>query len=63
MKPTFKKKRQSKCFSFLDVKVIRENNVFPTSVYRKSSFTGVYTHVDSYKPLNYNFRLVYGAMA
>ena len=43
---------QKKCFNFLDVKVIRENNVFTTSVYRKPSFSGVYTHFDSYMPFN-----------
>ena len=34
MKFTFEKE-QSNCFNFLDVKGIRENNVFTTSVYRK----------------------------
>ena len=37
MKFTFEKE-QSKCFNFLDVKVIREDNVFTTSVYRKTFF-------------------------
>ena len=37
---------QDKCFNFLDVKVSRENNVFTTSVYRNSTFSGVYTHFD-----------------
>ena len=46
MKFTFKKE-QNKCFNFLDVKVIRESNVFTTSVYRKPSFSGVYMHFDS----------------
>ena len=46
------------CFNFLDVKVIREDNVFTTSVYRKPSFSGVYTHFDSYMPLSYKFSLV-----
>ena len=56
MKFTFEKEH-NKCFNFLDVKVIREN-VFTTSVYRKPTFSGVYTHVDSYRPLNYKFSLV-----
>ena len=41
MKFTFEKE-QDKCFSFLDVKVIRENNVFTTSVYRKPLFSSFY---------------------
>ena len=45
-------------FQFLGVKVIREDNVFTTSVYRKPSFSGVYTHFDSYMPLSYKFSLV-----
>ena len=51
-------KEQNKCFNFLDVKVIRENNVFTTSVYRKPIFSGFYTHFDSYMPLNCKFSLV-----
>ena len=57
MKFTFEKE-QNNCFNFLDVKVIREDNVFTTSVYRKPSFSGVYTHFDSYMPLSYKFSLV-----
>ena len=57
MKFSFKKE-QNKCFNFLDVKFIRENNVFTTSVYRKPTFSGVYTHFDSYMPLNFKFSLV-----
>ena len=45
-------KEHSKCFSFLDIKFIRENNVLTTSIYRKPTFSGVYTHFDSYMPLN-----------
>ena len=57
MKFTFKKE-QNNCFNFFDVKVIREDNVFTTSVYRKPSFSGVYTHFDSCMPMNYKFSLV-----
>ena len=57
IKFTFEK-AQNKCFNFLDVKVIRENNVFTTSVYHKPTFSGVYTHFDSYMLLNYKFSLV-----
>ena len=58
MKFTFEKE-QIKCLNFLDVKVIREDNAFTTSVYRKTSFSGAYTHFDSYMPLNYKFNLVF----
>ena len=51
MKFTFEKE-QNECFNFLDVKGIRENNVSTTSVYGKPSFSGVYTHFDSYMPFN-----------
>ena len=51
-------KKQSKCINFFDVKVVREKNVFATSVCRKLTFSGVYKHFDSYIPLNYKFSLV-----
>ena len=47
MKFTFEKSL-SRCFSFLDVKVDSENNLFTTSVYLKPTLSGVYTHFDSY---------------
>ena len=56
MKFTFEKE-QNKCFNFLDVKVVSENTVFTISVYRKPTFSGVYTHSDSYMPLDYKFNL------
>ena len=34
--------------SFLDVEVSREGNKFPTTVYDKPTFSGVYTHFDSF---------------
>ena len=36
---------------FLDVYVSRVMNKFVTSVYRKTTFSGIYTHYDSYIPL------------
>ena len=56
MKFTFKKE-QNNCFNFLNVEVIREDNVFTISVYSKPSFSSVYMDFDSYMPLNYNFSL------
>ena len=56
MKFTFEKE-QNKCLNFLYLKVVRENNVFTTSAYRKHTFSGVYKHVDSYKLQDYIFSL------
>ena len=59
MKFTFEKE-QNKCFNFFNVKVVRENNVLTTSVYRKPyfSFSDVYMYFDSYRKMNYDFSLV-----
>ena len=46
-------------FSFLDVKICRENNKLTTSVYRKPTFSGVFTNFKSFIPTVYNFGLVY----
>ena len=34
--------------SFINVQVIREDKTFTTSVYRKTTFIGVYTHFNSF---------------
>ena len=46
-------------FPFLDVKVTRENAKFTTSVYRKPTFSGVYSNFSSFIPTSYKFGLVY----
>ena len=43
---------------FLDVKVIRSNHQFVTSIYRKPTFSGVYTNYSSYIPDLYKQNLV-----
>ena len=43
---------------FLDVNVIRDVNMFMTSIYRKPTFSGVYTNYDSYLPTIYKQSLV-----
>ena len=43
---------------FLDCKVQREDNEFSTSVFRKKSFSGVYTHFDSFLPFIYKENLL-----
>ena len=45
--------------SFLDVKILRENDKFVTSVFRKETFSGVYTNFISFIPLEYKFGLVH----
>ena len=44
---------------FLDVNISRENGKFVTNVYRKETFTGVYTNFSSFIPLEYKFGLAY----
>ena len=44
---------------FLDVNVFRENDKFVTNVYRKETFTGIYTNFSSFIPLEHKFGLVY----
>ena len=45
--------------AFLDVYVTRVVDKFVTSVYRKPTFSGVYTNYDSYIPQSYKSGLVY----
>ena len=39
--------RQNK-FSFLDIEVIREQGKFSTTIYRKPTFSGVYSNFESF---------------
>ena len=43
---------------FLDVHVLRDNNAFITSIYRKPTFSGVYTNYNSFLPEIYKTSLV-----
>ena len=43
---------------FLDFLFVREGNKFTSSVYRKPTFTGVYTHFQSLIPQDYKFGLI-----
>ena len=36
-------------FSFLDVKITRQNKRFVTSIFRKATFSGVFTNYDTYR--------------
>ena len=45
--------------SFLDVNVFREEGQFKTNVYCKTTFSGVYTHFESFLLATYKFGMVY----
>lgn len=45
--------------AFLDVLVERIGDKFVTSIYRKPTFSGVYTNFKSYLPIDYKYGLVY----
>ena len=45
--------------SFLDIKITRENNKFMTSVYRKPTFSGVFTNFGSFIPKSYKYNLLF----
>ena len=49
---------QNNSFSFLDVKICRENDRFTTSIYRKLTFSAVFTHFNSFIPASYKHGLV-----
>ena len=49
-------------FSFLDILVTRTNGTFTTSVYRKPTFSGLYTKFDSFIPDAFKFGLVYSLL-
>ena len=44
---------------FLESKIFRENDKFVASVFRKETFSGVYTNLISFIPLEYKFGLVH----
>ena len=46
-------------FSFLDIDVIRERGKFSTTIYRKPTFSGVYSNFERFLPSAYKFGMVY----
>ena len=58
IKLTFEHKHNNS-FSFLDVKICRESNKLTTSVYRKPTFSRVFTNFKCFIPTVYKFCLVY----
>ena len=49
---------ENNSISFLDIKITRDCNSFCTSVYRKPTFSGVFTNFESYIPLSYKTGLI-----
>ena len=45
--------------SFLDEEVSRQESKFVTKFYRKPTFSGVYTHFDSFLPTVFKFDMVF----
>ena len=45
--------------TFLDVDIIREKDKFTTSVYRKPTFSGIYTHFDNFLPSSNKIGVLY----
>ena len=45
-------------FTFLDVNIFCENDKFATNVYRKKTFSGVYTNFKSFIPETYKIGLI-----
>ena len=50
IKFTFEVEKKQKLL-ILDIKTCRENNEFTTSVFRKSTFSGIFTNFDSLIPI------------
>ena len=44
--------------SFLGIEISRDKNSFINSVYHKPTFSGVFSHFDSFIPRDYKFNLV-----
>ena len=58
MKFSFGEEKSEK-LSFLNEEVSREGNKFATTVYPKPTFSGVYTHFDSFLTTTYKFSMIY----
>ena len=49
---------ENNSISFLDIKVSRVNNSFSTNIYRKVTFSGVFTNFESFIPISYKSNLI-----
>ena len=52
------KKEKDGCLPFLGVNILRENEKFATNVYRKKTFSGVYSNFKSFIPETYKISLI-----
>ena len=52
-------REENNTLPFLDVSVTRDSNKFVTNIYRKPTFSGVYSNFSSFIPTGYKFGLVY----
>ena len=50
---------ENNSISFLDIKVSRVNNSFSTNIYRKVTFSGVFTNFESFIPISYKSNLIF----
>ena len=50
---------QNNTFSFVDINITRQNNQLKTSVYKKSTFSGDFTHYESYIDQSYKKSLIF----
>ena len=57
--PFHLRKKKNGNMSFLDVEISRENAKFLTTVYRKPTFSGVYTHFESFVSSTHKFGMFY----
>ena len=53
-----KEKDKDVCLSFLNVNIFRENEKFPTDVYRKKTFCGIYANFKNFLPETYKIDLI-----
>ena len=58
MSITIENEKQNR-LSLLDVQVIPEDKIFTSSIYRKPTLIGYYTHFDRFLPSTYKFGTVY----
>ena len=57
--PFTMKTEQNNKITFLDLNFIREQGKFTRNTCRKPTFSGVYTHFESFLPNNYKIGMVY----
>ena len=50
---------ENNSISFLDIKIASVNNSFSTSIYRKVTFSGVFTNLESFIPVSYKSNLTF----